>query len=47
MVTKFIGQIESEARKLKRAAQEVSKQAGVKLEIREAATDNWRRPDQA
>ena len=29
MVTKFIGQIESEARKLKRAAREVSKHAGV------------------
>ncbi len=43
-VTKFIGEIESEAKALKRAAAEVSKQANVMLEVRDAATDNWRGP---
>ena len=44
VVTKFIGEIESEAKARKRAAAEVEKKAGVVLEVRDAATDNWRRP---
>ncbi len=43
-VTKFVGEVESEAESLKRAAAEVSKIAGVKLVVCDAATDNWRRP---
>ena len=43
-VTKFIGDIEAEARAIKRAANEVSEQAGVMLEVRDAATVSWRRP---
>ena len=46
-VTKFVGEVKAAAGALERAAAEVSKKAGVKLHVRDAATDSWRRPDQS
>ena len=42
---KFVGQIKAKEKAIERAVKEVSKQAGVTLHARDAATDNWRRPD--
>ena len=46
-VTKFVGEIDAAEKALRRAVKEVSQKAGLTLHIREAATDNWRRPDHA
>ena len=44
-VTKFIGTIQAKGESaIKRAAKEVSKTYSVMLEVRDAATDNWRSP---
>ncbi len=45
MAAKFIGTIQAKGETaIKRAAAEVSKKFSVMVEVRDAATDNWRRP---
>jgi hypothetical protein len=45
MAAKFIGTIRAKGESaIKLAAAEVSKKFSVMIEVRDAATDNWRRP---
>jgi hypothetical protein len=45
MGAKFVGQLKAGEKAIERAVKEVSKAKGVTLHARDAATDNWRRPD--
>ena len=45
MAAKFIGTIQAKGESaMKRAAKEVSKTYSVMIEVRDAESDNWRRP---
>ncbi len=44
LVAKFVGNLEAKADAIRRAAAEVSKQAGIELQVRAAVSDTWRRP---
>jgi hypothetical protein len=44
LVAKFVGNLEAKADAIRRAVAEVSKQAGIELQVRAAITDTWHWP---